>query len=146
MSHGGGPPRLWHPPRPARGQYRPPLTNRRVAIGDDPKGALAGTCSSATGGAVDLFAEDVGVSGVPGCLARHVRHHPPQRVPVALDRNGETRVRVADSTGRGLHEQDRNLVFTRENGEPLDPGRTYFEFVRLVREAGLSHLKLHVLP
>jgi integrase len=38
-----------------------------------------------------------------------------------------------------------NLVFTRENGEPLDPGRTYTEFVRLVRDAGLAHLKLHGL-
>jgi integrase len=38
-----------------------------------------------------------------------------------------------------------NLVFTREDGSPLDPGRTYTMFVRLVREAGLSHLKLHGL-
>lgn len=37
------------------------------------------------------------------------------------------------------------LVFTREDGAPLDPGRTYSEFIRLVRSAGLSHLKLHGL-
>jgi integrase len=41
--------------------------------------------------------------------------------------------------------QPCNFVFTREGGEPLDPGRTYTEFVRLVRDAGLSHLKLHGL-
>ncbi len=38
-----------------------------------------------------------------------------------------------------------NLVFTRENGAPLDPGQTYTNFVRLVREAGLPHLKVHGL-
>ena len=38
-----------------------------------------------------------------------------------------------------------NLVFTREDGAPLDPGRTYTVFVDLVRKAGLSHLKLHGL-
>jgi integrase len=38
-----------------------------------------------------------------------------------------------------------NLVFTREDGSPLDPGQTYTTFVRLVQEAGLSHLKLHGL-
>jgi integrase len=38
-----------------------------------------------------------------------------------------------------------NLVFTREDGAPLDPGRTTLEFVRLVRTAGQSHLKLHGL-
>ena len=38
-----------------------------------------------------------------------------------------------------------HLVFTRENGEPLDPDKTYATFVRLVRGAGLSHVKLHGL-
>lgn len=38
-----------------------------------------------------------------------------------------------------------NLVFTREDGSPLDPGQTYTTFVKLVRDAGLSHLKLHGL-
>jgi integrase len=38
-----------------------------------------------------------------------------------------------------------NLVFTREDGSPLDPGQTYATFVRLVKKAGLSHLKLHGL-
>jgi integrase len=38
-----------------------------------------------------------------------------------------------------------HLVFTRENGEPLDPGQTYATFVRLVRGAGLTHVKLHGL-
>jgi integrase len=37
------------------------------------------------------------------------------------------------------------LVFTREDGRPLDPGLTYSTFIQLVREAGLSHLKLHGL-
>jgi integrase len=36
-------------------------------------------------------------------------------------------------------------VFARENGAPLDPGQTYGKFVRLVADAGLSHLKLHGL-
>ncbi|WP_281906033.1 tyrosine-type recombinase/integrase, partial [Phytohabitans aurantiacus] len=38
-----------------------------------------------------------------------------------------------------------DLVFTREDGRPLDPGMTYQTFVQLVRQAGLSHLKLHGL-
>jgi len=38
-----------------------------------------------------------------------------------------------------------NLVFTREDGSPLDPGQIYAKFVRLVGDAGLSHLKLHGL-
>jgi integrase len=37
------------------------------------------------------------------------------------------------------------LVFTREDGAPLDPADVYAEFVRLVRKAGLAHLKLHGL-
>ncbi|MFC0532831.1 tyrosine-type recombinase/integrase [Phytohabitans kaempferiae] len=37
------------------------------------------------------------------------------------------------------------LVFTREDGRPLDPKVTHLKFVRLVKEAGLSHLKLHGL-
>jgi hypothetical protein len=37
------------------------------------------------------------------------------------------------------------LVFNRENGEPLDPDKTYATFVRLVRGAGLAHVKLHGL-
>jgi integrase len=36
-------------------------------------------------------------------------------------------------------------VFPREDGSPLEPGRTYTVFVDLVRKAGLSHLKLHGL-
>jgi integrase len=46
----------------------------------------------------------------------------------------------ADADGVPYH-----LVFTSENGMPLDPGTTYSIFVRLVRQAGLSHLKLHGL-
>lgn len=42
-------------------------------------------------------------------------------------------------------DDEGDLVFTREDGAPLDPGRTYSEFIRLVREAGRSHLKLHGL-
>ncbi|MFC0530840.1 tyrosine-type recombinase/integrase [Phytohabitans kaempferiae] len=38
-----------------------------------------------------------------------------------------------------------DLVFTSEDGRPLDPGLTYTRFIRLVKEAGLSHLKLHGL-
>jgi integrase len=37
------------------------------------------------------------------------------------------------------------LVFTSEDGQPLDPGRTYRTFITLIRRAGLSHLKLHGL-
>ena len=43
------------------------------------------------------------------------------------------------------HDNPYHLVFTRDHGSPLDPGWTYTEFVRLVRDAGLSHLKLHGL-
>jgi integrase len=38
-----------------------------------------------------------------------------------------------------------NLVFTRENGSPLDPDWVYKEFVRLVRRAGLRRRPLHHL-
>jgi integrase len=38
-----------------------------------------------------------------------------------------------------------NLVFTREDGSPLDPNLAYGKFVRLAREAGLDHLKFHGL-
>jgi integrase len=41
--------------------------------------------------------------------------------------------------------QAYNLVFTREDGAPLDPGGIYTVFVDLVRKAGQSHLKLHGL-
>lgn len=53
---------------------------------------------------------------------------------------GSAYVDLADEDGTPYH-----LVFTRENGEALDPGQTYTRFVRLVRDAGLSHLKLHGL-
>ena len=55
---------------------------------------------SATGSAAELFPEDVHVSGVPGGLARHVGHDPPERVPVAVDRDDEARFWVADVTDR----------------------------------------------
>src|SRR5262245_52303268 len=51
---------------------------------------------SAAGGAVELFPEDVRMSGVPGGLACHMGHNPPERVALALDRNGDVRFRVAD--------------------------------------------------
>jgi integrase len=53
--------------------------------------------------------------------------------------------REKEEWGAAYSNRTENFVFTRENGEPLDPGRTYFEFVRLVHQAGLSHLKLHGL-
>ena len=53
---------------------------------------------------------------------------------------GSAYVDPVDEQGDPYH-----LVFTRENGAPLDPGQTYGNFVRLVHEAGLSHLKLHGL-
>lgn len=37
------------------------------------------------------------------------------------------------------------LVFTREDGQPLDPEHAFRTFVTLVRRAGLLHLKLHGL-
>ena len=42
------------------------------------------------------------MSGVPRGLARHVGHDPPERVPVAVDRDNETRLRVADGTDRAV--------------------------------------------
>lgn len=52
---------------------------------------------------------------------------------------GTSYINVADDDG------PYNLVFTRENGAPLDPGLTYSTFVALVKNAGLAHLKLHGL-
>jgi integrase len=52
---------------------------------------------------------------------------------------GTSYINIADDDG------PYNLVFTRENGAPLDPGLTYSTFVGLVKDAGLSHLKLHGL-
>jgi integrase len=46
------------------------------------------------------------------------------------DEWGEGYVAPVDETGAPY-----NLVFTRENGAPLDPGQTYLRFVRLVRDA-----------
>ncbi len=62
---------------------------------------------SAAGGAVELFAEDVRVSGVPGGLARHVGHDPPERVPVTVDRtatrpSGSPTPRIARDAARLL--------------------------------------------
>ena len=51
--------------------------------------------ASAAGGAVDLFPDDVRVTGVPGGLAGHVGQHRAQCVPVALDRDDEARLGVA---------------------------------------------------
>lgn len=64
--------------------------------------ARAADAGSATGSAVELLPEDVRVSGVPRGLARHVGHDPPERVPVAVDRDGETRFRVAGGTDRAV--------------------------------------------
>jgi hypothetical protein len=50
------------------------------------------------------------VSGVPGRLAGHVRQHPSQRVPVALDWHSETRVRIAGSTDGAVAGFDRRAV------------------------------------
>jgi len=52
---------------------------------------------------------------------------------------GSSYINVADDDG------PYNLVFTREDGAPLDPGQTYSTFVGLVKDAGLAHLKLHGL-
>jgi hypothetical protein len=62
--------------------------------------ARAAGAGSATGGAVELFPEDVRVSGVPCGLARHVGHDPPERVPVPVHRDDEARFRIADITDR----------------------------------------------
>jgi len=40
------------------------------------------------------------VPGVPGSLAGHMGQNPPQGVPVAVDRDGEAGVRVADGPDR----------------------------------------------
>jgi len=52
---------------------------------------------------------------------------------------GDSYVNLADDHG------PYNLVFTRENGAPLDPHLAYSTFVGLVKDAGLAHLKLHGL-
>ena len=52
---------------------------------------------------------------------------------------GESYINLEDEDG------PYNLVFTRENGAPLNPHLAYLTFVKLVQEAGLSHLKLHGL-
>ena len=50
------------------------------------------------------------MSGVPRGLAGHVSHDPPQRVPVAVDWDGETRFRVAGGTDRAVAVLDGRLV------------------------------------
>src|SRR5215211_346846 len=70
------------------------------------------TLGSATGSAVELFPEDVRVSGVPGGLARHVGHNPPECMPVAVDRDDDARFRVADVP-------DRSVAVL--NGRPVVP-------------------------
>jgi integrase len=52
---------------------------------------------------------------------------------------GDSYINLADDDGA------YNVIFNRENGEPLNPHRAYSMFVGLVKEAGLSHLKLHGL-
>jgi integrase len=52
---------------------------------------------------------------------------------------------AARASRMGLQEQDRKLRLHLRERRALRPGRTYFELVRLVQEAGLSHLKLHGL-
>jgi integrase len=46
-----------------------------------------------------------------------------------------------------LHDQHGplHLVFTRENGAPLDPTRVTIQFAELARRTGLPHLKFHGL-
>jgi site-specific recombinase XerD len=39
--------------------------------------------------------------------------------------------------------EDQDLVFCWANGHPLEPTGVYRRFVRLVRQAGLSHHRLH---
>jgi integrase len=38
---------------------------------------------------------------------------------------------------------DRDLVFCREDGEPLDPTRISERFAKLVQDAGLPKIRLH---
>ena len=54
--------------------------------------------------------------GVPRGLARHVGDDPPQRVPVAVDRDGETRVRVAGGADRAVAVLDGRLVVPQHVG------------------------------
>jgi hypothetical protein len=56
------------------------------------------------------------VSGVPRGLARHVGHDPPKRVPVAVDRDDETRFRVADGTDRAVAVLDCRPVVPQHVG------------------------------
>ena len=55
-------------------------------------------------------------NGVPRGLARHVGDDPPQRVPVAVDRDGETRVRVAGGADRAVAVLDGRLVVPQHAG------------------------------
>src|SRR5215472_7578624 len=80
----------WHSPLPASGV---PATIRIL---------VPARTASATGGAVKLLPEDVRVSGVPRGLARHVGHDPPERMPVAVDRDRETRFRISGGTDRAV--------------------------------------------
>jgi integrase len=59
---------------------------------------------------------------------------------------------LRERTGWGLsyvdlHDQHGplNLVFTRENGAPLDPARVTVVFAELAKRVGLPHLKFHGL-
>ena len=52
------------------------------------------------------------MSGVPRGLARHVGHDPPERVPVAVDRNGETCFWVAHGADRAIAVLDMSVVDT----------------------------------
>ena len=77
----------------------------RVAGGHDGRSR-----SSAAGSAVELFPEDVGVPGVPRGFAGHVGHDPPQRVPVAVDGDSETRFGAAGGADRAVAVGDCRLV------------------------------------
>ena len=96
----------------------PVLTGADPGSGRRVEGREAIVCErrSATGSAVELFPEDVRVSGVPGGLARHVGHDPPERVPVAVDRDDEARFRVAGGTDRAVAVLDRRPVVPQHVG------------------------------
>jgi len=75
-----------------------------------------GWSASATGGAVELFPQDVCVPGMPGGLARHMGHDPAERVPVALDRDGDTCFWIAQVMDRAIALRDRLLVILHHVG------------------------------
>ena len=68
------------------------------------------------------------MSGMPGGLARHVGHDPPERVPVAVDRDDEARFWVADVTDRAVAVLDCRPVVPQHVGRGAVGGDSHAVF------------------